>query len=57
LIIPVIPFAVEGRVGVAREDVQAAISVLLAAYAAGAIIASPFIGWIAGRLWLAPYLT
>jgi acyl-coenzyme A synthetase/AMP-(fatty) acid ligase len=48
LIIPVIPFAVEERVGVARQNAQSAISVLLAAYAAGAIIASPFIGWIAG---------
>ena len=48
MIIPVIPFALENRIGISPEETQYAISVLLAAYAAGPIVASPFIGWIAG---------
>jgi len=44
----VIPFAVEARASVNHDDAQTAISILLAAYAAGPILASPFIGWIAG---------
>jgi hypothetical protein len=48
LIIPVIPFALEQRAQVDHDNVQTAISVMLAAYAAGPLVASPFIGWLAG---------
>jgi hypothetical protein len=40
---------VEERAGVPHDDIQSAISFMLAAYAAGPVIASPFIGWIAGN--------
>jgi MFS family permease len=48
LAIPVVPFAVESRAGVPKSDVQSAISWMLAAYAVGPLVASPFIGWMAG---------
>lgn len=47
-IIPILPFALESRVGVEHNSVQSSVSILLAMYAAGLIAASPIVGWTAG---------
>jgi MFS family permease len=47
-IIPILPFALEERVGVEHSSVQSSVSILLAVYAAGLIAASPIVGWTAG---------
>ena len=47
-----VPFAVERRAGVAHSDAQTAISIMLAAYAGGPLVASPLIGWVAGTAYL-----
>jgi hypothetical protein len=47
-IIPILPFALEERVGVDHNSVQSSVSILLAVYAAGLIAASPIVGWAAG---------
>jgi hypothetical protein len=49
-IIPILPFALEGRAGVSSDKVQSSVSILLAVYAAGLIAASPVIGLAAGVL-------
>ena len=49
-IIPIIPFALESRVGIPHDSVQSSVSILLAVYAAGLIAASPIVGWAAGIL-------
>ncbi|GBF65594.1 MFS transporter [Trichophyton mentagrophytes] len=46
LIIPVIPKALVSRAGVAQEDVQFWVSVLLAAYGATLLLGSPFFGYL-----------
>ena len=47
----------EEHAGVEQDNIQSAISFMLAAYAGGALIASPLIGWIAGTLNLVYGLT
>ena len=49
VIVPVIPFALRTRVGVAEEDVQHWVSVLLAVYGAALLAGSPICGFIADR--------
>ena len=49
IIVPVIPFALSSRAGVAESSVQSWVSVLLAVYGAALLISSPFAGWYADR--------
>ncbi|MCJ1381932.1 hypothetical protein MMC17_005044 [Xylographa soralifera] len=49
IIVPVVPFALSTRAGVAEEDVQHWVSVLLAVYGGALLIASPFCGWLADK--------
>ncbi|KAL9059582.1 MAG: hypothetical protein Q9162_001087 [Coniocarpon cinnabarinum] len=49
LVVPVLPFVLTDRVGLPREQVQAHVSALLAAYAAASVVLSPFAGAIADR--------
>lgn len=49
IIVPVIPFALEGRAHVAQKDVQKWVSVLLAVYGGALLIGSPLAGWFADR--------
>jgi len=48
-IIPILPFALQDRVGIEPDSVQSSVSILLAMYAAGLIAASPIVGWTAGK--------
>jgi MFS family permease len=47
VVVPVIPFALEQRAGVARSDRQHWVSVLLSVYAAGLIFFAPICGYMA----------
>ena len=49
IIVPVIPFALSSRAGVAESSVQSWVSVLLAVYGAALLVSSPFAGWYADR--------
>lgn len=49
IIVPVIPFALSARAGVAESDVQKWVSVLLAVYGAALLVGSPLSGWYADR--------
>ena len=49
IVVPVIPFALTRRAGVANEDVQRWVSILLAVYGAALVAFSPFCGWLADR--------
>lgn len=49
IIVPVIPFALEGRAQVAQKDVQKWVSVLLAVYGGALLLGSPVAGWFADR--------
>lgn len=49
IVVPVLPFALTSRAGVAPNDVQTWISILLAVYGAALLAASPFCGWFADR--------
>jgi hypothetical protein len=53
-IIPILPFALQDRVGIEHDSVQSSVSILLAMYAAGLIAASPIVGWTAGNpiIWI-----
>lgn len=44
---PVVPFALTSRAGIDENDVQHWVSVLLAAYGAAMLVASPIAGWFA----------
>ena len=50
VIVPVIPFALSTRAGIADQDVQHWVSVLLAVYGAALMSASPICGFLADRL-------
>ena len=50
LIVPVLPFMLQDRVGIPKEQVQSYVSGLLTAYAAASVISSPFAGIMADRL-------
>lgn len=45
IIVPVVPFALLQRVNVSNNDVQHWVSILLAVYSVGLLIASPILGW------------
>ncbi|RDW81984.1 MFS transporter-like protein [Coleophoma cylindrospora] len=49
IIVPVIPFALSQRSGVAASDVQSWVSILLAVYGAALLALAPLIGWYADR--------
>ncbi|KAF2453508.1 MFS transporter [Lineolata rhizophorae] len=49
LIVPVIPFALEQRAGVAHDKVQYWVAVLIAIYGAALLAGSPVCGWIADQ--------
>lgn len=50
LVVPVLPFMLQDRVGIPKEEVQSYVSGLLTAYAAASVISSPFAGIMADRL-------
>lgn len=50
LVVPVLPFMLQDRVGIPEEEVQSYVSGLLTAYAAASVISSPFAGIMADRL-------
>lgn len=47
LVVPVLPFLLQGRIGVPEDQVQTYTSALLAVYAGSSVIASPIAGWFA----------
>lgn len=49
IIVPVVPFALTKRAGVAEEDVQHWVSVLLAVYGAALLASAPVCGFLADR--------
>jgi MFS family permease len=50
IIVPVLPFALSGRAGIAEDEVQSMISVLLAVYGGALLVGAPIVGWVADRL-------
>ncbi|KAL1302671.1 hypothetical protein AAFC00_003035 [Neodothiora populina] len=49
IVVPVLPFALTSRAGIAPDDVQTWVSILLAVYGAALLVASPICGWYADR--------
>lgn len=49
IVVPVLPFSITERAGVAEQDAQRWISVLLAVYGAALLVASPLTGWLADK--------
>ncbi|KAH8150061.1 uncharacterized protein LAJ45_05747 [Morchella importuna] len=49
LVVPVFPFALESRANIHPDDVQTWVSVLLAVYGGGLLVASPICGYFADR--------
>ncbi|KAH0093783.1 MFS general substrate transporter, partial [Aureobasidium melanogenum] len=49
IVVPVLPFALSGRAGIAEDHVQSMISVLLAVYGGALLIGAPICGWVADR--------
>jgi MFS family permease len=49
IIVPVIPFALSSRAGVAQSSVQSWVAILLAVYGAALLVYSPIAGWYADR--------
>ena len=50
LVVPILPFILEGRVGIPPDQIQSNVSGLLAAYAGASVLFSPPAGIIADRL-------
>ena len=50
LIVPVLPFMLEDRIGLPRDRVQSHVSGLLAAYAGASVAVSPFAGVLTDRI-------
>lgn len=50
VIVPVIPFALKNRIGLAQNDAQHWVSVLLTVYGAALLVASPVCGWWADKM-------
>lgn len=50
VIVPVFPFSLVRRIGVAEEDVQHWLSVLLSVYGAALLVAAPIFGWVSDRI-------
>ncbi|KAJ9632080.1 hypothetical protein H2203_000481 [Taxawa tesnikishii (nom. ined.)] len=49
IIVPVLPFALNSRAGIAIDKTQTWVSILLAVYGAALLVSSPFFGWFADR--------
>ena len=49
IIVPVIPFALTQRAGIAEKDIQYWTSILLAVYGAALLVTAPICGWLADR--------
>jgi MFS family permease len=50
LIVPILPFILEDRLGTPPSQVQTRISALLTAFSCASVIFSPFIGWAADKM-------
>jgi MFS family permease len=50
IIVPVIPFALSQRLSVEESSAQSYVSILLATYGIGLLVASPFTGWYADEM-------
>lgn len=50
LIVPILPFMLQERVGVPQDQIQTTVSALLAAYGASSVVAAPVVGVIADRI-------
>ncbi|KAJ8607437.1 hypothetical protein MRB53_040287 [Persea americana] len=50
VVVPVLPFALTTRANVDPDDVQTWISILLAVYGGGLLVAAPLCGWVADRM-------
>ena len=50
LIVPILPYMLQDRVGLPQSQVQSNVSLLLAAYAGASVICSPIAGVLADRL-------
>ena len=50
LIVPVLPFMLEQRVGISEDQVQGHVSALLAAYAGASVLGSPLAGVLADKV-------
>lgn len=50
LVVPILPFMLQDRIGVPEDRIQSNVSGLLAAYAAASVITSPFAGILADRI-------
>lgn len=50
LVVPILPFMLQDRVGLPKEQIQSSTSGLLAAYAAASVVFSPIAGILADRI-------
>jgi MFS family permease len=50
LVVPVLPFMLQDRIGVAEDQVQSLVSALLAVYAAASVLFSPIAGIVADKV-------
>jgi predicted MFS family arabinose efflux permease len=50
LIVPVLPYLLQDRIGVPSDQVQSNVSALLAAYAGASVVCSPLAGLLADRI-------
>lgn len=50
IIVPVLPFALQSRVGIDSSNIQRWVSIFLAVYGAALLVAAPVCGWAADRL-------
>lgn len=50
MIVPVFPFSLTDRVGIAPDDVQRWLSILLSVYGIGLLIGAPVCGWLSDRI-------
>lgn len=50
MIVPVFPFSLTYRVGIAPDDVQRWLSILLSVYGIGLLIGAPVCGWLSDRI-------
>lgn len=49
VVVPVLPFALTTRAGIAPDSIQTWVAILLAIYGAAIVVAAPFCGWLADR--------
>ncbi|KAH9845381.1 putative MFS-type transporter [Teratosphaeria destructans] len=50
LVVPILPFMLQDRIGIPKSEVQSNVDGLLAAYAGASVIVSPLAGWLADRM-------